>query len=270
LTQDFPHDLLELIVVDDGSTDKTATIVKKHMVNSNVRIRLFERNWAGLGSSRNLIVNNALGKYIIWVDADMILPVDHVRIQVKFLDNNPLIGVAKARYAQHPEENWVGFLENAAYQAVDSKYKGITTRTLGTGGSIYRTEAIRQVGGFDENIQGAGEDMDAEFRIRKKGWFMFLGSNAYFYERRRKTWVALWKEAYWHGYNVHYISKKNPSLVSLPKLSPFGGLIAGIFYSGIIYKLQFKMRVFLLPAQYTFKRIAWFLGFTIAQIRDIW
>ena len=184
------------------------------------------------------------------------------------MEKNPKVGIAKAKYANHPEENLVGFLENVAYQAVDFKYGGITNRGLGTGGSIYRTYAIKQAGGFDESITGAGEDLEAESRVKAKGWFLFLGSDTVFYERRRKTWGALWKEGYWHGHKLHFICKKNPEYVSLLKLSPFGGLIAGLLYSGIAYKMLHKKRVFLLPIQYTFKRIAFFLGFATGQIRN--
>ncbi|MEJ5328348.1 MAG: glycosyltransferase [Candidatus Bathyarchaeia archaeon] len=265
--QHYPHHLIELIIVDDGSEDRTLMLIKNYLPNLDMRVKLFERQWAGLGSARNLVAQNASGKYIIWLDGDMILPADHIKKQVDFMEKNPRIGIAKARYANHAQENLVGFLENAAYQAVDFKYSGVTERSLGAGGSIYRVDAIKQVGGFNENIKGAGEDLDIEYRIRKKGWLLFLGTNAFFYELRRKSWCKLWKEGYWHGYKIHLIYRMAPGVISLIKLSPFGGFIAGLLYSKIAYMLHHKKRVFLLPIQYSFKRFAFFIGFASGQIK---
>lgn len=267
-SQDYPHNLIEIIIVDDGSEDHTLSIIKSYLPHLDISVMLFERQWGGLGSARNLVVRNARGKYIIWLDGDMILPVDHIKKQVEFMEKNPQVGIAKARYANHPEENLVGFLENAAYQAVDFKYSGVTYRSLGAGGSIYRVDAVKQIGGFNENIKGAGEDLDIEYRLRKKGWLLFLGTQAFFYERRRKSWHELWKEGYWHGYKLHLIYKMHPNFISLYKLSPFGGLVAGLLYSKIAYKIHNKKRVFLLPVQYSFKRLAFFVGFAIGQIKS--
>lgn len=265
--QDFPHELMEVIFVDDGSTDRTLSIVSKCASSMDMRSKVFHDCWKGLGPARNVIVENANSDYIIWVDGDMTLPKDHVRKQVEFMKNNPKVGAAKAKYDIYPGESLVATLENAAFIAVDAKYGGTpTSRTLGTGGAVYRVDAIRQVGGFDDRITGTGEDMDAEHRIRKAGWLLYLGAPAKFYERRRKTWRGLWKEGFWHGYGVHYIVAKNNGIISIHKMTPFAGFLVGAYYSILSYRVLRRKIVFLLPIQYAFKRIAWCLGFAKGQM----
>ncbi len=269
LGQNFPHELMEIIVVDDGSEDRTLSVVLDIASKANICFRIFHTEWRGLGCVRNLVVKETNGKYIIWVDGDMVLPQDHVQKQVEFMERNQKVGIAKARYGIHFQEKLVGFLENASSWALDHKYgEKTTTRTLGTGGSIYRVEAIRQVGGFDECLTGVGEDQDVEYQIRKAGWSLYLATSAFFYEKRRETWKSLWKEYFWHGYGGYFLFKKNKGLIPLYKLVPPAGFLAGVWYSMSAYKATRRNLVFLLPIQHTFKRTAWFFGFIKGQINN--
>jgi len=265
--QDYPHDRMEIVFVDDGSKDATPSVIRKYAAEKTISSRVFSTPWRGLGASRNLVVEEAKGRYIAWVDADMLLPKDHVSKQVEFMEKNPKVGIAKARYGDAEDSNLLGFLENAAYVAVDSLYGGRpTTRTLGTGGAVYRIEAIRQAGGFDVRHSGVGEDMEAESKVKAAGWDLYMGSPAVFYERRRKSLKAIWREGFWHGYGGYRLFKKNSSAFALYKMTPPAGFIAGTWYSTVAYRLTGRKAVFLLPLHYAFKRLAWCLGFTKGQI----
>jgi glycosyltransferase involved in cell wall biosynthesis len=265
--QDFPHEFMEVIFVDDGSEDETLSIINSYVPRMNMKVKVFHHEWKGLGASRNVVVDNASGDYIVWVDGDMILPKDHVRKQVEFMEKNPQVGIAKARYGTLHTESLLAFLENVGYVAVDCLYGGRPTqRTLGTGGSIYRVESIRSVAGFDDNISGVGEDSEAESRVRGAGWLLFLASPALFYERRRKSLVEIWREGFWHGYGGHYIYRKSRGLFSLFKLTPMASFLIGTWYSAAAYRATHRKPVFLLPFIYSFKRVAWTLGFVAGQL----
>lgn len=265
--QDYPRELLEVIFVDDGSEDSTLSIISQNIATMNVDAKVFHHKWKGLGASRDIIVDNANGKYIVWVDGDMLLPKDHVRKQVEFAEQNPKVGIAKASYGTVDEGSLIGFLENISYIVVDKMYGGrITVRTLGTGGSIYRVDAIRQAGGFDPEMKGVGEDMDAEFRVRQAGWLLYLGSPAVFYERHRNSLRGIWDEGFWHGYGGDSTFRKNARAFFLLKMTPLAGIVAGAWFSTIAYRLVHKKTVFLLPFQRAFKQTAWCLGFFRAQI----
>jgi len=265
--QDFPHESMEIIFVDDGSEDTTLAIIRWYAARVDMDTKVFHQSWQGLGISRNLVVDNARGRYIVWVDGDMILPADHVRKQVEFMEPHPEVGIAKARYGVPVGENLISFLENISYVAVDQLYDGKpVSKTLGTGGSIYRVEAIRQVGGFDKNISGVGEDMDAEHRTRAAGWLLYRGSPAVFFERRRKSLVAVWRESFWHGHGGHLTFRKNRRVFSIYKMTPLVAFVAAVLYANVAYKTMRKKIVFLLPLQYTFKSIAWLFGFMSGQL----
>lgn len=90
LTQTYRH--LELLILNDGSTDRTEEIAKSF---HDQRIRYFgsESN-LGLVSQLNSGLANASGKYIVRMDADDIARPNRIERQVWFMENHPEIGVS--------------------------------------------------------------------------------------------------------------------------------------------------------------------------------
>jgi glycosyltransferase involved in cell wall biosynthesis len=265
IAQDYPHELMEVIFVDDGSEDETLSVINSYIPKMDMKVKVFHHKWKGLGASRNVVVNNAEGKYIIWVDSDMILPPNHVRVQVEFMEQNSKVGVAKAKYGVMTEGNIVEVLENVPFVIHDSKNVSLDLKLPGTGGAIYRVKAIRQAGGFDEKLKGTGEDQDAAFRMREAGWLIGR-SPAIFFERKDQAWIMIWKKWFWYGLGNYDLYRKNRGIFSLFGMNPVAGFIKGLTYIVDAYKLLHRKCVFLLPFHYTFKMTAWCLGFIRGQI----
>lgn len=266
MAQDYPHEFMEVIFADDGSIDKTLTIIRNYASKIDIKTKIFQHEWKGLGFTRNLVVNKAEGKYIIWVDGDMILTKNFVTIQVEFMEKNPSVAIAKGRYGLHFQGNLASDLENLEFLTVNLKDPEKDSTPLGTGGAIYRVEAIRQVGGFDERITGACEDIDVEYRIRKAGWSLSI-TPAIFYERHRRTWRELWREYFWQGKGGFRLIRKN-AFVNLHMLWPPITLLTESSRAILAYKLTRRKIAFLLPLHYFYKRAAWIFGLLISVIKN--
>jgi glycosyltransferase involved in cell wall biosynthesis len=271
LDQDFDHKKMEMIIVDDGSQDLTPSIIKKFAAKSDIKTKTFFMNWQGLGPIRNIVLNNALGEFILWVDSDEILPSYYVREQIEYINKNPTIGITAGIFKLTPR-NLVLNLElmpSIFSRALSSENNFIwkTERLVGTGGSTFRTKALRQVNGFSNTLTQSGEDVDVARKILKAGWLIQL-NNSPFYELHGglSNFKQLWTKYSWYGYGARQIYLKNRKLFSFPRMSPFAGIFTGLLYSLIGYKLLRKNIVFLLPIHYGFKMTAWSYGFFKRQI----
>ncbi|TRO52429.1 glycosyltransferase [Candidatus Bathyarchaeota archaeon] len=261
LAQDYPRTLMECIFVDDGSEDDTLFVIKRYLSKFDIPTKIFHHSWQGLGVSRNIVVDNASGDYIVWVDGDMTLSPNFVRQQVEFMEKHPTSGIAKGKYCLTVQENLVSDLENMEFAISNLRRNSETSSIpLGSGGSIYRVKAIREVGGFDRNITGSGEDMDAEQRIHKAGWRLNFTS-AIFYERRRKTWGSLWKEYVWHGRGFSFLIQRRKQVINPFIMFPPVVLKNEILRVVAAYKLTGRKAALLLPLHYVFRRTAWAIGF---------
>jgi glycosyltransferase involved in cell wall biosynthesis len=272
-TQDFPHELIELISVDDGSTDKTLSLLSAAAAKMDIKTQLFKTSWKGVGAARNLVVKKATGDYILWVDSDQILPKDYVRKQVDFMEQNPTVGIAVGTPGFLNEKSFILTLELIPtlidYTQMNTKrsFPWKSEKLPGTGASIFRSKAIKEVNGFDERLRLVGEDQDAAKKIKNAGWAIKL-NNVFFYERHgdMANFSALWKKYFRYGYGNQLLYRERRELFSLPRMAPFAGFIAGLLYSIIAYRTTRKKIVFLLPLHFTIKKTAWFLGFLKSQI----
>jgi glycosyltransferase involved in cell wall biosynthesis len=87
---------LEMIIVDDGSTDDTLTIIDQFN-DHRVRVVRFERN-RGIGTARNEGVRQARGEFIAFIDSDDVWLPDKIANQVAFFDRHPTIEILFGNY----------------------------------------------------------------------------------------------------------------------------------------------------------------------------
>jgi len=263
VNQDFPKNQMEIIFVDDDSEDRTLEIIRRFISKMKVKAKVYHQNWRGVGAARNVVVREARGKYIIWVDGDMKLPTDHIKKQVEYMKLNPKVGVAKGRYGFVKNQKIAAVLENS--RALDLRPND--PKLVGTGGSIYCVEAIREAGGFDERIKGAGEDIDALLRMLERGWLV-SSTNAEFYEQFKETWKGIWRQYFWWGYGAHYVQHKHQRAISIfVRLPPVAFFLGGLRFFRV-YHFQHKIAYLLLPFHNAFKETAWCVGFLKSHIDD--
>lgn len=272
LKQDFPHELMEIIFVDDGSEDDTLSIIHEYASQMDIPAKVFHVPWRGLGYARNTVIKNAQGDFILWVDGDMVLSNDFVSKLVEFMEQHPNVGIAKGKQALKPGKNLLATLEaysRAAGRMVNYQSRRGLFKSLGTGGSIYRIEVIKQVGNFDENLKGYCEDWDFEIRARKAGWLLST-VDAFFldYERYGLTWKNLWHRYWLRGYYTHYFLHKKSGMLKHYRMFPPAAFLSGLLHAFTLFKKTHQKVVFLLPFQSMFKMTAWYIGFIKSHLNS--
>jgi len=162
---------IEVLVVDDGSTDTTAEIVKS-FVQKDSRVSLLQQSNAGVAAARNLAIEKSKGEYIAPIDADDIWYPQNLEKQVKCLTSSaPSIGVVYSWSVDINEKNLLtgGFynstIEGEVYTAL-VVYKYFIGNSSA---SLIRRVCFAKVGGYNcklklENAQGC-EDWELHLRI---------------------------------------------------------------------------------------------------------
>lgn len=88
--QDQTYSNLEIILVDDGSTDGTSEICDE-LAKEDSRIRVFHKENGGLGSARNVGIDNAQGEFIYFFDVDDSLEKSFISDSVQYAYEKKLI-----------------------------------------------------------------------------------------------------------------------------------------------------------------------------------
>lgn len=269
VNQDYPHEVMEIIFVDGDSQDNTLATVNSEISQMNIDVKIFSDRGKGLGVARQIVVDNACGEYILWVDGDIILEKNYLRKQVEFMDNNPKIGAAQGQWEISKTRTLAAALDNLSsfisFIIYDLKSKKSSLNSLGSVGGIYRVEAIRDVGGYDTRIKGAAEDWDLTSRMRKAGWLLSI-NQAKLYHIYKETWIGLWRKYSWWGYGDHYLTHKHKGLVIVWQKVPIITFATGLIRSLEIYKKTNQKKAFLLPFHNYFRSIAWCSGFIKSHI----
>jgi len=177
---------VEIIVVDDGSTDSTADIAR-----SFERVRYVYESNQGHAAAMNLGIETASGEFLAFLDADDLWVANKLELQVGYLVEHPTVDyvIAKTR----------NFLEpNAQLPARVTKDLLLTDSVLLSLGTLVARRATFQVtGGFDVSYAHA-KDVDWFFRAKEAGLCMAVlpevllhrrlhGSNRSFRTRARRS-----------------------------------------------------------------------------------
>lgn len=146
---------LEIIIVDDGSTDDTVERVARYAD----QVVLLRQSNRGPGAARNLGVSRATGQIIAFLDADDLWPAERLKNMVELMLRHPEAGIVRGQI-----------------QRMD----GLTVREAAVGqenlgpfspvSAIYRASIFALCGGFDQHstLRGA-EDLDWYLRCQERG-----------------------------------------------------------------------------------------------------
>jgi len=179
----------ELIVIDDGSTDRTAAIVEK-FASGDDRVRLLRRAHEGLSPSLNAGIAAARGEYVARMDADDISTPDRLRKQVAYLDAHPAC-VALGTWIEVIDEagQHIGLktFVTTHDDIIAALLQGVSPMAHPT--VVARSDALRAAGGYDARCYPS-EDLDLWFRLGETGELANLGE-ALLQHRRHKAAIGV-------------------------------------------------------------------------------
>jgi GT2 family glycosyltransferase len=183
--------MYEIIVVDNGSTDGSAETVEKEFPQVKL---IRNRENLGFAKANNIGIRKSTGRYVCLVNSDVIVLENCINGLIKFIDNNPSVGIAGPRVlnpdhslqvsCRHLPSIWnnlcqvVGlnyvFPKSALFSEPSMKYWAHDTErkidVLSGCFWMVRRAALEQVGLLDEEFFFYGEDIDWCRRFHKADW----------------------------------------------------------------------------------------------------
>ena len=233
LSQTFPREQMEWILVDGLSTDKTVELINQNKQDLPLVLLTNEKRKACY--ALNMAIDCAKGEYIIRMDAHASFPPDYIEKCVHYLDTMQDVdnvgGVADTKAE--------GFIGGTISQMLSTKFGvGGSSFRVGDGNKYvdtvpfgaFRRSVFQKVGNFNVKLTRS-EDNDMNARIRESGGKIWLAEDIKFNYYCRDTVGGLLKMGLSNGNALFRTLKENPKAMSLRHFIPFFFLMSLVVLS---------------------------------------
>jgi len=240
LELDYPKQLLEVIMIDGGSTDATTERAKAYPVK-------LISSQLNPPAAYNLVLKTAEKEIIGLIDSDAKVEKGWLRKLVKHLDDPKVAG------ASGTVETWnkdklvpraIGYELSSRYRRLPNTVERVATMNL-----LLKKKVTMEIGGFDEALP-TQYDTDIGARIANAGYRIAFDSEAICYHFHRPTLRTFFKQQYKYGQNTWKLYFKHPRLAKGDKITDWWMNIQPILYgvAAILLLISIVTNFHLIPS----------------------
>jgi len=184
---------LEVIVVNDGSNDRTPAIAEEY------GFRLISTKNRGLSSARNTGLQAATGEIVAYIDDDARPDPHWLTYLASTFVGTTHAGVGGPNFAPPGDGLIAECVANAPGGPVHVLLSDDEAEHIPWCNMAFRKEALEAIGGFDPQFWTAGDDVDVCWRILQRGWTLGFNPAAMVWHHRRNSVRAYWKQQRGYG-----------------------------------------------------------------------
>lgn len=192
LGQVYPLERLEVVIVDNASTDATEQVVREAQAGTSIALRYYRKENRGPAAARNFGLARSSGEIVGFTDSDCRVAPDWVQRAVQHMVADVGL-VAGAISAAWPPDRQLGFFQ---HQIPEVRQENAIYPTANV---FYRRQAITDVGGFDEQFGAyrwgppiGGEDTDLAWRVKRAGYRSVFADDATVYHEASAMSAKHW------------------------------------------------------------------------------
>lgn len=269
----YPAEFLEILVIDDASTDRTGELAAR-VATQHAQVRLLQipKGVGGRGKAAALNTGLSHARYPILAiyDADNTPEPDSLAYLVRQLQRHPELAAVLGKFrCRNRHRNWLTRfvnIEGISFQWMIQAGRWMLMRFCSLPGTNYviRREALEKVGGWDE--QALTEDAELTLRLYEAGYLVKFAPYAVTWEQEPETLRVWWRQRnrWVRGYN--YMFRKFSFRIW--RLRP-RALAFEILYSLSIYYVFF-LAVIISDLLFVFGVLGWILIPVPGPYREVW
>jgi glycosyltransferase involved in cell wall biosynthesis len=256
----------EVIVVDDGSTDNTATRVKA-IAKKDPRFKLLRQKNAGPARARNQGARAAQNPILIFIDDDCTADTNWLLEMLKPFSNKQIVGV-QGRYKTKQKQIAARF----GQIEIDHRYSIMARQKyidfIGSYAAAYSKKVFLNAGGFDETFRiPSGEDPELSYRLAEQGHKMVFNPRAIVYHYHPASLYSYLKTKFYRAFWRVRMYKKHTNKIIKDSYTPQGLKFQMLFFyagaAGIVGSLAFPPLLF-------WGSVAWFVVIVLSTPFSVW
>ncbi len=230
--QSYPHDCIEVVLVDGVSSDQT----KEKMIafrDSNQdfkRVIVLDNPKKTLPCGWNVALDIISGDAVLRVDAHTIFPNDFIQLMVRDLNEGENICGGKVVSIPAEKTKWSITLNEAENSMFGGSFAAFrhseTAQYVSTAAfAMYRKEVFDKVGSYNEQLTRT-EDNEMHYRMRRAGYKFYYNPEIVSYRETRSSFTKLLKQKYLNGYWIGRTMGVEPRCFSLYHFVPCAFVLA--------------------------------------------
>ena len=211
----------EVIIVEDGSTIDCGNVCLRYM--SKLDLRYYQKENSGPGQSRNFGAEHAVGRYLIILDSDVVLPEDYIASVSRSLEAEEADAFGGPDRA-HPDftktqkaisYSMTAFFTTGGIRGGKRKLDKFFPRSFNMG---VRRDVYMLTGGF--SAMRFGEDIDFSYRLVERLYKTAFFPEAWVWHKRRTDFRKFWRQVYNSGIARVNLTKRHPGTLKMVHLLP--------------------------------------------------
>ncbi len=195
----------EVIVVNDGSRDRTSDVGRRHP-----NVRVIDIPNGGLSAARNVGLGAATGDIVAYTDADTRADRDWLTFLVQPFLTSDVVGSGGPNVVPPDDPPMAQCIARApggpTHVLLDDR---IAEHVPGCN-MAFRREALLSIGGFNPIYLRAGDDVDVCWRLQAKGWKIGFASSALVWHHHRASVKAYWQQQVGYGEGERWLMAHHP------------------------------------------------------------
>lgn len=248
LAQDYPPDLVEIIVADGMSTDGTVDLIRQIQA-THPNIRLLENPGRIAPTALNLATEAASGEVIVRVDGHCEIADDYISNCVHHLLNEDVQGVGGSveTIGETPMAQTIALAMSSTFGVGNSAFRTVQDKTMLVDTvpfPAYPRRVVEEIGPYDESMV-RNQDDEYNYRIRKMGGRLLLASDVRSRYYSRAGVGSLWRQYFGYGFWKSRVLRKHPRQMRARQFVP-GAFVLCVLVGLIFSPFSRRVRAMLI------------------------